>query len=81
MDHWLVDPELQTGLANAGVADVDDLLALGGAQPSVRRFVELPVAGTEGRFHLKCYRYAGWRASKGVAPSPGSTWKRAMSSV
>jgi tRNA A-37 threonylcarbamoyl transferase component Bud32 len=71
----LLDPALAPALSAAGLASAPAVLALGG-DPGARRIVgpiELPVAGTSGRFRLKLYRYRGWRESKGLL-GRGTLW-------
>ncbi len=71
----LLDPALATALADAGIRRAEDLLALG-PDTEPRRFVgfvDLPVDGTAGRFHLKRYRYATWRESRGLL-GRGTLW-------
>lgn len=69
------DPDLNLAFEEAGVHAAADLLALGPAEERRRYvgFVELPVAGTAGRFHLKRYHYDGWGASKGLL-GRGTLW-------
>jgi tRNA A-37 threonylcarbamoyl transferase component Bud32 len=71
----LLDPTLDAALRAAGVRSAHDLLALGDPNEPRRfvGFVELPVEGTAGRFHLKRYRYAGWRESRGLL-GRGTLW-------
>lgn len=61
-DRLLVDPALTPALTAAGLASPDALFGLGGNPDAthVVAIVDLPIEGTVGRFHLKCYRYAGW---------------------
>lgn len=71
----LLDPTLDAALRAAGVRSAQDLLALGDPNEPRRfvGFVELPVEGTAGRFHLKRYRYATWRESRGLL-GRGTLW-------
>ncbi len=74
-DRLLLDAALATQLHAAGVGSVEGLLRLGAAPgaPSVVTEVELPVAGTVGRFHLKRYVYDGWGRSRGLL-GRGTLW-------
>ncbi len=74
-DLFLTDRDLHAALHAAGVRTSDDLLALGAASEPRRYvgFVDLDVAGTAGRFHIKRYRYAGWRESRGLL-GRGTLW-------
>lgn len=65
---WLIDPDLREAADAAGLTSPDALYALC-PEPeatSWRGYVQLPIKGTGGRFHLKCYRYPGWRKSRGL---------------
>ncbi|MFM8979003.1 MAG: lipopolysaccharide kinase InaA family protein [Planctomycetia bacterium] len=67
-DRLLIDPALAPALHAAGVGTAAQLLALGGDGEAahVVRMVDLPVAGTVGRFHLKRYAYPTWARSRGL---------------
>ena len=75
---YLVDPQLADALRAAGIAAGSDLLDLqvGDKPLNVVTPCELPVAGTEGRFHLKRYVYRGWRRSLRML-GRGTFWGRA----
>ncbi|MDF1702712.1 MAG: lipopolysaccharide kinase InaA family protein [Planctomycetota bacterium] len=72
------DATLQTTLHAAGVRTARDLLALGDVEEPRRfvGFVDLPCDGGVQRFHLKRYRYAGWRESRGLL-GRGTLWGQA----
>jgi hypothetical protein len=74
----LLDPALAPALSAAGLSAGRGLFALGGDPESHRvvTVVDLPIAGTVGKFHLKRYRYAGWGQSKGLL-GRGTLWGRA----
>ena len=71
----LLDPERASALRAAGLRTAADLLALGDRAENRRfvGFVELPVGEGPTRHHLKRYRYAGWRASRGLL-GRGTLW-------
>ena len=71
----LLDKRLAPALAAAGIASAPALFRLGGdpAATSVVTVVDVPVDGTCGKFHLKCYRYGNWAASKGLL-GRGTLW-------
>lgn len=77
-ESLLLDPELAEALGRAGIRSAGDLLSLAGTgtERNLGTFVDLAVEGTTGRFYLKRYHYAGWRASKGLL-GRGSLWGRA----
>lgn len=64
----LLDKVLAPALAAAGIHSADALLSLAGdpTATSVVTVIDLPVDGTCGRFHWKCYRYPSWSTSKGL---------------
>ncbi|MFM8387067.1 MAG: lipopolysaccharide kinase InaA family protein [Planctomycetia bacterium] len=67
-ERLLIDPSLAPALHAAGVGTAAQLLSLGGDADAahVVRVVDLPVAGTVGRFHLKRYAYPSWSRSRGL---------------
>jgi tRNA A-37 threonylcarbamoyl transferase component Bud32 len=66
--QWLVQPALREAAKAGGLHGPDSLYALCPAPSATswRGYVEQPLAGTNGRFHLKCYRYPSWRKSRGL---------------
>jgi len=72
---FLLDPALADAVRAAGIGGAEDLLRLGDPGETRRfvGFVDLAVAGTAGRFHLKRYRYRGWRESRGLL-GRGTLW-------
>jgi tRNA A-37 threonylcarbamoyl transferase component Bud32 len=73
--RFLLDKTLAPALAAAGIHSASALLSLGGdpAAESVVTTVDLEVDGTSNRFHLKRYRYPGWKESKGLL-GRGTLW-------
>jgi hypothetical protein len=71
----LLDKLLAPALAAAGITSAAALLRVGPdpAATSVVATVDLAVDGTVGRFHLKRYRYAGWKTAKGLL-GRGTLW-------
>jgi hypothetical protein len=67
-DRILLDQALAPALHAAGLTSAEALFRLGGDPEahSVVTVVDLAVPGTVGRFHLKRYRYPGWRESRGL---------------
>ncbi|MDA1195185.1 MAG: hypothetical protein O2894_08360, partial [Planctomycetota bacterium] len=74
-DVLLFDPELEPWLRAAGVVAPADLLALGDPLEPRRfvGFVTLPGPDGPRAFHVKRYRYEGWRASRGLL-GRGTLW-------
>jgi tRNA A-37 threonylcarbamoyl transferase component Bud32 len=74
-DRFVCDVPLAPALAAAGLRNAADLLQLGGSATHhhMGTFLELPVAGTCGRFYLKRYAYPGWGASWGLL-GRGTLW-------
>lgn len=71
----ILDPERATALRAAGLRTAHDLLRLGDAGEPRRfvGFVDLPIADGPTRYHLKRYRYAGWREARGLL-GRGTLW-------
>jgi tRNA A-37 threonylcarbamoyl transferase component Bud32 len=70
----LLDKVLAPALAAAGLNSAAAIFRLGDpSAESLVATVDVPVEGTVGRFHLKRYRYASWRESKGLL-GRGTGW-------
>ncbi len=66
--QWRVDVALQSALKRVGIHDTESFLALANddAPGSYTTTVDLDIEQTSRRFYLKCYRYPGWKTSRGL---------------